>query len=113
VVGVKYATGAIDAAAVDLLADRPAGFEVLAGDDVFAPAMLALGADGAVLASAHLATARWAELAATGDRRLGHLLAALATTLFREPNPSVLKAVLPPSPVSLAAALSAFADLSG
>jgi 4-hydroxy-tetrahydrodipicolinate synthase len=129
VIGVKYATGGIDAAAVDLLGDRPPGFEVLAGDDIFAPAMLALGADGAVLASAHLATARWVELAATPEARLGHRLAALAATLFLEPNPSVLKAalhahgrlpapevrlpLLPASPASLAAALSAFAELTG
>ncbi|WP_075017498.1 dihydrodipicolinate synthase family protein [Actinacidiphila rubida] len=94
VTGMKYSTGAVDAEIVALLGDRPAGFEVLGGDDVFAPALLALGADGAVLASAHLATARWAELAATGDRELGHRLSALGAALFREPNPTVIKAVL-------------------
>ncbi|WP_327289530.1 dihydrodipicolinate synthase family protein [Streptomyces sp. NBC_01198] len=94
VTGVKYAVGGIDAETVDLLGDRPAGFDVLAGDDLFAPALLALGATGAVLASAHLDTAAWAELAATGDRRLGHRLAARAAALFREPNPTVIKAAL-------------------
>ncbi|WP_329176144.1 dihydrodipicolinate synthase family protein [Streptomyces sp. NBC_01477] len=94
VTGVKYAVGGIDAETVDLLGDRPAGFDVLAGDDVFAPALLALGATGAVLASAHLDTAAWAELAATGDRALGHRLAARAAALFREPNPTVIKAAL-------------------
>lgn len=94
VAGVKYAVGAIDAETVDLLGDRPPGFEVLAGDDVFAPALLALGADGVVAASAHLDTAAWVELAATGDRALGHRLAARAAALFREPNPTVIKAAL-------------------
>lgn len=141
IAGVKYATGGLDAEAVDLLgaltvpgagtADGPgtrsgarsgdgdgngdgngdgggqgghgdaaggrtdtAGFEVLAGDDVMAPALFALGAHGGILASAHLATARWAELPATGDRILGHRLAALAAALFQEPNPAVIKAVL-------------------
>lgn len=94
VAGVKYAVGGIDAETVDLLGDRPAGFDVLAGDDVFAPAMLALGATGLVTASAHLDTAAWAELAATGDRELGHRLAARAAALFREPNPTVIKAAL-------------------
>nr|WSX77676.1 dihydrodipicolinate synthase family protein [Streptomyces sp. NBC_00899] len=94
VAGVKYAVGGIDAETVDLLGDRPAGFDVLAGDDVFAPAMLALGATGAVLASAHLDTAAWVRLAATGDRELGHRLAAQAAALFREPNPTVIKAAL-------------------
>ncbi|SFF69001.1 4-hydroxy-tetrahydrodipicolinate synthase [Actinacidiphila alni] len=99
VAGVKYATGAIDAETVALLGDHPAGFEILAGDDVLAPALFALGAAGGILASAHLATARWAELAAatgasTGGRESGHRLAALAAALFRAPNPSVIKAVL-------------------
>ncbi|WUH91798.1 dihydrodipicolinate synthase family protein [Streptomyces sp. NBC_00433] len=94
VTGVKHAVGGIDAETVDLLGDRPAGFDVLAGDDVFAPALLALGATGAVTASAHLDTAAWAELAATGDRALGHRLAARAAALFREPNPTVIKAAL-------------------
>lgn len=94
VTGVKYAVGGIDAETVDLLGSRPPGFDVLAGDDLFAPALLALGATGAVLASAHLDTAAWAELAATGDRALGHRLAAQAAALFREPNPTVIKAAL-------------------
>jgi 4-hydroxy-tetrahydrodipicolinate synthase len=107
VVGVKYAAGGIEADAVELLgalgrpegepgaAPVPApGFEVLAGDDVVAPALFALGAHGGILASAHLATARWAELAAGGGRALGHRLSALAAAVFREPNPAVVKAVL-------------------
>jgi 4-hydroxy-tetrahydrodipicolinate synthase len=96
VTGVKYATGGIDAETVALLGDHPDGFEILAGDDIFAPALLALGAAGGILASAHLATGRWAELAAgkPGGPALGHRLAALAAALFREPNPTVIKAVL-------------------
>ncbi|MFG1810954.1 dihydrodipicolinate synthase family protein [Streptomyces sp. NPDC049040] len=94
VIGVKYAVGGIDAETVDLLGDRPDGFDVLAGDDVFAPALLALGATGVIAASAHLDTAQWAELTATGDRALGHRLAARAAALFREPNPTVIKAAL-------------------
>lgn len=94
VAGVKYATGGIDAETVALLGDHPDGFEILAGDDIFAPALLTLGAAGGILASAHLATGRWAELVAKGDTALGHRLAALAAALFREPNPTVIKAVL-------------------
>jgi 4-hydroxy-tetrahydrodipicolinate synthase len=124
VAGVKYATGAVDAEAVALLGEvgEVGGFEVLAGDDVLAPAMFALGAHGGILAAAHVATGLWAQCEATGERRLGHRLAALAAALFREPNPVVLKAVLhaqgriptpdvrlpllPPSPHSLSAALA-------
>ena len=129
VAGFKYAVGGIDADTVDLLGgELPPGFEVLAGDDVFAPALLALGAAGGILAAAHLATAHWVELAATGDRALGHRLASLAAALFREPNPVVTKAVLhaqsriptptvrlpllPASPESTQAALAAFTALA-
>ncbi|MER8044424.1 dihydrodipicolinate synthase family protein [Streptomyces sp. NPDC094032] len=101
VVGVKYATGSVDEHAVTLLGDLPPDFAVLAGDDVFVSPMLALGASGGILASAHLATARFAELVEawrTGDttraRSLGHRLARLSATLFTEPNPTVLKGVL-------------------
>ncbi|MFE1383903.1 dihydrodipicolinate synthase family protein [Streptomyces sp. NPDC058740] len=101
VVGVKYATGAVDQDAVTLLGDLPPDFAVLAGDDVFASPLLALGATGGILASAHLATARFAELAtawhtgaAARARALGHRLARLSTLLFAEPNPTVLKGVL-------------------
>jgi 4-hydroxy-tetrahydrodipicolinate synthase len=101
VVGVKYATGGIDAATVRLLADPPAGFAVLGGDDVVVSPLLALGAHGGILASAHLAIAGFVELAEAwrgGDaaraRPLGHRLAALSDAVFAEPNPSVVKGVL-------------------
>ncbi|MFI1283782.1 dihydrodipicolinate synthase family protein [Streptomyces sp. NPDC020858] len=101
VAGVKYATGAVDQDAVELLGDLPAGLQVLAGDDAYVSPMLALGARGAILASAHLATDRFAELAAAwraGDvaraRPLGHALARLSAAAFAEPNPAVVKGVL-------------------
>ncbi|MER5871524.1 dihydrodipicolinate synthase family protein [Streptomyces sp. NPDC002044] len=101
VAGVKYAGGGIDQETVALLGDLPDGFEVLAGDDVFLSPLLAMGAVGGVLASAHLATARFAELAAawrTGDveraRPLGHALARMSAAAFAEPNPAVVKGVL-------------------
>ncbi|MCB5165441.1 dihydrodipicolinate synthase family protein [Streptomyces bambusae] len=100
VAGVKYAAG-LDDAAVALLGDLPAGFEVLAGDDVLLSPMLALGAAGGILASAHLATDRFVELAAAwraGEngraRALGHALARLSAAAFAEPNPTVVKGVL-------------------
>ncbi|MGW6913179.1 dihydrodipicolinate synthase family protein [Kitasatospora sp. NPDC054939] len=101
VVGVKYATGGLDTTAVELLAQAPADFAVLAGEDAFLSGMMALGAPGGILASAHLATARFAELAAAweaGDapraRALGHRLTALAGAAFAAPNPAVTKGVL-------------------
>ncbi|MFG2712460.1 dihydrodipicolinate synthase family protein [Streptomyces goshikiensis] len=101
VAGVKYAAGGIDQDTVALLGDLPDGFEVLVGDDAYASPMLALGATGAILASAHLATARFVELQeawAAGDvpraRALGHALARVSAAAFAEPNPTVIKAVL-------------------
>lgn len=101
VAGMKLATGAVDAVAVDLLGDPPPGFAIMAGDDVFLSPLLALGAAGGILASAHLATGQFAALAAAwrgGDlgaaRRLGPALARLSAAAFAEPNPAVIKAAL-------------------
>ena len=101
VAGVKYAAGGIDSEAVALLGSAPPGFAVLAGEDVVAAGMLALGAAGAILASAHVRTSSYAALVRAwlaGDaqtaRPLGHRLAALSAALFAEPNPAVIKAVL-------------------
>ncbi|MFF9640130.1 dihydrodipicolinate synthase family protein [Kitasatospora aureofaciens] len=101
VVGVKYATGGLDRSAVELLADTPAGFALMTGEDAFLAPMLALGAAGGILASAHLATRRFVELYEAwqaGDveraRALGHRLTALALSAFTAPNPTVTKGVL-------------------
>jgi 4-hydroxy-tetrahydrodipicolinate synthase len=101
VIGVKFAHGMVDGDAVDLAGDLPPGFSVLAGDDVFLAPMLALGAAGGILASAHLATARFVELIEAFDdgdlaraRSLGHELAKVSQAVFAEPNPAVVKAVL-------------------
>lgn len=101
VVGIKYAVGVIDADTIAFLADLPPDFAVLGGDDPFISPMLALGAHGAILASAHIATADFAQLVGAwraGEvdraRDLGHRLAALSSALLAEPNPAVVKAVL-------------------
>jgi 4-hydroxy-tetrahydrodipicolinate synthase len=99
--GVKQAVGGIDEDTVRLMANLPDGFAVLAGDDLFASGLLALGAAGAILASAHLATDRWVALVGSwraGEagraRALGHQLTGLSAALFAEPNPTVIKAAL-------------------
>ena len=101
IAGMKYAAGAVDAAVIDLLADPPSGFAILGGDDAFIAPLLALGAQGSITASAHVATRQFAGLAAAwcaGDvamaRDLGDRLAPLSAALFAEPNPTVIKAVL-------------------
>lgn len=101
IIGVKHAVGAVDQDTVLLMAAKPDGFAVLAGDDVFASPLLALGAAGGILASAHVRTGEFAGLAAAwrdgraGQARdLGHRLAPLSAALFAEPNPTVIKGVL-------------------
>ncbi|WP_165985864.1 dihydrodipicolinate synthase family protein [Streptomyces sp. YIM 98790] len=101
IAGIKLAPGRIDEETVAFLGDLPPGSSVLAGDDALLSPLLALGAAGGILSSAHLATGRFAELAAAwrhGDperaRPLGHALARLSTAVFREPNPAVVKGVL-------------------
>jgi len=116
IAGVKHAAGAVDQDTVLMMAGLPmaglpmagpaatvpsGGFAVLAGDDAFASPLLALGAAGGILASAHLRTGEFAELIAAwhaGDagraRALGHRLAPLSAALFAEPSPAVIKGVL-------------------
>ncbi|MGS2615974.1 dihydrodipicolinate synthase family protein [Micromonospora sp. LZ34] len=101
VVGIKYAAAGIDADTTAFLADVPPDVAVLGGDDAVIAPLLALGAHGGILASAHLATAEFVALLDAwrgGDvaraRPLGHRLAALSRALFAEPNPAVVKAVL-------------------
>jgi 4-hydroxy-tetrahydrodipicolinate synthase len=101
VIGVKYAPVAVDADAVDLLTDPPPGCAMLVGTDVLLSPMMALGAHGAILASAHVATAEFVALAdawKTGQadqaRQTAHRLARLSTAMFAEPNPAVIKGVL-------------------
>lgn len=93
VVGVKHAPGGITADTMALLADPPEDFAVLGGDDVFAGPVLAMGAAGAVLASAHCVTGAYVRLA-DGDLGAAPALSRLSAALFAGPNPTVIKGVL-------------------
>ncbi|MDQ1701909.1 MAG: 4-hydroxy-tetrahydrodipicolinate synthase [Frankiaceae bacterium] len=101
IAAVKYAAGGITADTVEFMGDLPDGFVVMAGDDAFFSPLLAIGAHGGILASAHVATSGFAELVEawhSGDAiramKLGHRLALLSAALFTEPNPTVIKGVL-------------------
>jgi 4-hydroxy-tetrahydrodipicolinate synthase len=101
IVGLKQAVGAVDADTLQLLAAAPTDFAVLCGDDAYLLPLVLMGARGAIAASAHLCTDRFAALiAAADDGRLdearGHAeaLLALVLALFAEPSPAVLKAML-------------------
>ena len=101
VAGFKHATGGIDDATVAFMSDVPKDVAVLAGDDLHAGPLLALGASGAILACANVATRAYADLVTTWRdgpldqaRRLSNRLVPLARALFAEPNPVVIKSVL-------------------
>jgi 4-hydroxy-tetrahydrodipicolinate synthase len=83
---------------IALLRDRPSGFRVLTGEDAHTQEALSDGADGAILLSAHLATATFAAVIA--ELKRGNADAALARwqevaeltrLLFAEPSPAPAK----------------------
>lgn len=94
VVGMKYAPGVLSTDSVEFLASLPSSFAVYCGDDALLAPMLALGAEGAIAASAHIATASYAALIESGTTPLAHRLGRLSAALFAEPNPTVIKGVL-------------------
>jgi 4-hydroxy-tetrahydrodipicolinate synthase len=101
VTGFKHAVGGIDDTTISFMSAVPDYVSVLAGDDLFAGPLIALGATGAILASANVAADAYADLLdawrvgpINRARRLGNQLAPLSAALFAEPNPVVIKAVL-------------------
>lgn len=97
IVGVKDCCA--DAAQTfDLLRRRPQGFAVLTGEDALYYTALTHGADGGILASAHIETRAFATVRTklvAGDQR-GALadwqaLADLPRLLFAEPSPAPIK----------------------
>jgi 4-hydroxy-tetrahydrodipicolinate synthase len=101
IVGVKQAVGGVDADTLQVLAEAPAGFSVLGGDDAFLLPIILMGGAGAIAASANVATHRFAAMIDAGlagdvarGRRLAEGLLPLTLALFAEPSPAVIKAVL-------------------
>ncbi len=101
VAGFKHAVGAVDEATVAFMAAAAERTAVLSGDDLFTAPLLALGARGAILTCANIATeayvalvAAWRDGRIDTARRYGDALVEPARALFAEPNPVVIKAVL-------------------
>jgi 4-hydroxy-tetrahydrodipicolinate synthase len=97
IVGVKDCC-ADPAQSFDLLRARPPGFAVMTGEDALYYGALTHGADGGILAAAHVETARFARIhahAAAGDHAaalaLWRDLIDLVRLLFAEPNPAPIK----------------------
>jgi 4-hydroxy-tetrahydrodipicolinate synthase len=97
IVGIKDSSGSI-AQSLELLASKPSEFSVLTGDDPLFFTMLCNGADGGILASAHLATVRFLEVArliSANDhiaaRAVWSSLQGFISKLFEEANPMPVK----------------------
>ncbi len=82
----------------DLIRARPPGFSVMTGEDALFHAALTQGADGGILASAHIDTARFAairDLVVAGDQQgalhAWRALVDLPRLLFAEPSPAPIK----------------------
>ncbi|MEA2143862.1 MAG: 4-hydroxy-tetrahydrodipicolinate synthase [Solirubrobacteraceae bacterium] len=94
IAGMKQSAGAVDTDTVRVLAEAPDDFAVLCGDDAFILPLLALCAVGAIAASAHFETARFARLIRDQSPADAAALLPLVLALFAEPNPAVIKALL-------------------
>ena len=97
IVGVKDSSGNF-VQSLELLRRHPPGLAVMTGEDNFYYTMLAHGADGGILASAHIATPNFIDIHAImlandhhGARRLWSQLEGLVPLLFREANPMPIK----------------------
>lgn len=97
IVGVKDCC-ADPAQSFDLVRGKPAGFAVLTGEDAFYYAALTQGADGAILASAHVLTADFAAVRnrlnandQQGALAAWQALADIPRLLFAEPSPGAIK----------------------
>lgn len=97
IVGVKDSSGSI-AQSLELLAIKPDGFSVLTGEDAFYFTMICNGADGGILAAAHLETERFIQvgrLIAANDlvaaRALWSTVRGFIPKLFQEANPMPIK----------------------
>jgi 4-hydroxy-tetrahydrodipicolinate synthase len=97
IVGVKDCSA--DATqSFDLLRDRPPGFSVLTGEDALFYTALTQGADGGILAAAHVETAEFAAVRREfvegnlrGALARWRALVAIPRLLFAEPSPAPIK----------------------
>src|SRR5664279_4770290 len=97
IVGLKDCCAVRDQS-LELLRRRPQNFAVLTGEDAQCHEALADGADGGILASAHLETETFAQicqLLAAGEREAAlarwQSVADLTRLLFAEPSPAPIK----------------------
>ncbi len=101
VAGVKQAVAHLDLDTLEVVANAPAGFSVLSGDDYLAFPLVCVGGAGGITASAHVCTGRFVAMVECGlagkledGRHHAAALLEVVKTAFAEPNPAVFKGVL-------------------
>jgi len=101
IIGVKEASGDLDQLCL-ILRDRPRGFAVLSGDDIWTLPLMALGAEGVVSVASNEVPEQMVELchaALAGDWSAARAMHVRLLRLFRAnfagaPNPAPVKAAL-------------------
>lgn len=100
IVGIKDSCGNLHQT-IELLAARPSGFSILTGEDILFYTCLAHGANGGILASAHIHTEKFIliyqlmqENNHVAALKEWNQLSAIIPLLFKEPNPAPLKYIL-------------------
>ncbi|HEX5097731.1 MAG TPA: 4-hydroxy-tetrahydrodipicolinate synthase [Acidimicrobiia bacterium] len=101
IAGVKHAYASLDADTLHLLANAPAQFQVLGGEDTLLFPLMCMGSVGTICASAHLLTERFVAMIECGlngktedGRAHAEALLPVVQAIFAEPNPALLKAAL-------------------
>lgn len=100
IIGVKDASGDFSQS-TDLLMNRPEDFSIMSGEDLTLFSSLALGADGGIVASAHLHTSLYLDLVQAFKesdlikaKKIWNKLFPIIPYLFKEPNPAPIKYIL-------------------
>jgi 4-hydroxy-tetrahydrodipicolinate synthase len=100
IVGIKDSCGNINQT-IELLGSKPNGFSVFTGEDILFYTCLAHGANGGILASAHVQTEKFIqvyELMKENDHLTAlhtwNMITPIIPLLFKEPNPAPLKYIL-------------------
>jgi 4-hydroxy-tetrahydrodipicolinate synthase len=100
IIGVKDASGDFNQS-TDLLMNRPDNFSIMSGEDLTLFSSLALGADGGIVASAHLYTSLYLDLIDSFNKndlkkakKIWNKLFPIIPYLFKEPNPAPIKYLL-------------------
>ena len=100
IIGVKEASGDM-VQVMDIIRQKPEGFQVISGDDALTMPLIAAGANGVISVVSNAYPKEFAEmvhLSLAGDfkkaRRIHHLLLPFITAIFEDGNPAGVKSAM-------------------